>query len=114
MNGDDKEDGTRQRRRWNATWHFLGKECHGRQYERRWMVTTKKMDGDDGQDIKRDMAFFGESFPWTAIRKRWMVTTKKMERDNGEEGTRHGIFWGKSAIDGNKKEMNGDDKEDEW
>ena len=43
-----------------------------------------------------------------------MVTTKKMNGDNGEEGTRHGIFWGKSAMDGNKKEMNGDDKEDEW
>ena len=79
MNGDDKEDGTRQRRRWNTTRYFLGRVCLGRQHE-----------------------------------SRWMVTTKKMERDNGEDGTRHGIFKGKSAMYGNKKEMDGDDKEDEW
>ena len=93
MDGDDKKDGWRRKRRWNKTWHFLGEECHQRCQERRWMATTKKMDGNDKED------------GWQRQR-RWMATTEKMEQDMA--------FFGGRMLSMVTKKMDGNDKEDGW
>ena len=69
------------------------------------MVTTKKMNGDKGEDIKRDIAFFGERVLWTTIRKKMDGYDKEDEWRQGRRyKTRHGIFCGMSAMDDNNKE----------
>ena len=61
MDGDDKENGWRQVRRWDATRHFLGKECHGWRPERRNMAATKKKNNDQKENGWRHGIFWGKS-----------------------------------------------------
>ena len=95
IDSDDREDGM-------ATWHFLGKECHGRRQEKRGTVTRHKFLGKECQERRQEIGL--------------MESTKKMEHqvilwgknamdvDKREDGWRQGIiFLGMCAMDGDKK-----------